>query len=103
MRMGELPANASTTAVPWYRQIITDLGKALPGLATTYLTIKQQGELNKINLDRANRGEPPIEAQDYQAGVQVGVSRSTQNTIIIVAAGVAGALLLSSVLGGKRR
>lgn len=100
MRMGELTANANTSAeVPWYRQILN----ALPGIATTYISVEQQRELNKINLSRANQGLPAIDASDYQPGIQAGINKSTQNTIIIVAAGIAGALVLSQVLGGRRR
>jgi hypothetical protein len=104
MRMGDMTATAAVTSdVPWYRQLLTDFSKALPGLATTYLSIQQQGELNKINLSRANQGLPAIDASDYQPGIQAGINRSTQNTIIIVAAGIAGALILSGVLGGGKR
>jgi hypothetical protein len=100
MRIGDLAPNATVNKdVPWYQQIL----QALPALGTTYLSIKQQGELNKLNLQRANQGLPAIETQDYQAGVQVGVSRSTQNTILLVAAGLGGAYVLSQVLGGRRR
>lgn len=98
--IGDVAVNQAVNQnVPWYQQILN----ALPGLGTTYLSIKQQGQLNKINLQRANLGQPAIEAQDYQAGVQVGVSRSTQNTVLIVAAGIIGAVLLSSRGGGRRR
>lgn len=102
INIGDVATNQSVTSdVPWYRQIIADLGKAIPGLATTYLSIKQQGELNKINLARANAGQPPIDAQEYQAGVQVGVSRSTQNTVLLVAAGIAVAVLVSGQRGRR--
>ena len=100
MRIGDIAPNADTNAnVPWYQALLNSLTQA----GTTYLSIEQQRELNKINLQRAQSGLPPLDSSQYQTGVSVGVGSSTQNTLITVAAIGAGALVLSSLLGGRRR
>lgn len=98
--IGDIVANQSTNEkVPWYQQILN----ALPGLATTYLSIEQQRDLQRLNLQRAAQQLPPLSIDDYAPQVQAGLTKSTQNTVLLVAAGIGGALVLSALLKGNRR
>lgn len=100
MRIGDLTANTSTNEnVPWYQQILNSLTQA----GAAYLSIEQQRELNKINLTRAQQGQPPLDSTQYQTGVNVGLGSSTQNTLITIAAVGGGVFLLSKLLGGNSR
>lgn len=100
MRIGDVLPNETTNKdVPWYQQILSTLTQA----GQTYLTIEQQRELNKMNLQRAQQGLPAIDVSMYQAGVNVGISRSTQNTLLTVAAVGGGVWLLTSLLSPRRR
>lgn len=102
MRIGDLTANATVNEnVPWYQQILNTLTQA----GAAYLTIEQQRELNKLNLLRAQQGQPPLDSTQYQTGVNVGLGGSTQNTLITVAAIGGGVYLLSKLLssGNSRR
>lgn len=91
--IGDVLANQTVNQdVPWYRQLLN----ALPGIATTYLSVEQQRKLLQLNIERARLGQPAISVDEYaSAGVNVGVNRSTQNTIIIVALGIGATILLS--------
>ncbi len=69
-------APAATAApTPWYDQLIH--------LAEGALTVDQQQKLNSLNIQRASQGLPPIDSSQYASGVQVGLTSSTQNTILI--------------------
>jgi len=69
-------APAATAApTPWYDQLIH--------LAEGYLTVDQQQKLNNLNIQRAQQGLPAISTDQYASGVQVGLTSSTQNTILI--------------------
>lgn len=98
--IGDIVANQQVTDnVPWYQKLLS----ALPGLATTYLSIEQQRDLQKLNLKRAGQQLPPLSIDDYAPQVQAGLTKSTQNTVLLVAAGIGGALVLSALLKGNRR
>lgn len=88
-----LPATTSAN-VPWYQSVLQNLTQA----GTVYLSLQQQKQLNEINLQRAQQGLPPIDASQYQAGVNVGVSNSTQNTVLIVVGVLAAAWIVSSMV-----
>ncbi len=87
----------TNTPQPWYQSILDTVAKA----GTVYLSLEQQKQLNNINTDRAARGLAPLDATQYQAGVNVGVSTSTQNTLMILVGGGLAVWLLTSLL--KRR
>lgn len=89
-----LPVNATTQPTSWFGNVLQDIERA----ATGYLTFEQQQDLNAINLQRAQQGLPALDASQYGLGVNVGVSSSTQNTVLMVAGVIAGALILSSLL-----
>lgn len=100
MRIGDLTTNQTVNAdVPWYQQILTTLTQA----GQTYLSIEQQRELNKVNLQRLQQGLPALDASMYQAGINVGLGQQTQNTLLWIAGGVGAVWLLTSVMGSRRR
>jgi hypothetical protein len=73
--------------------------------AQAFLPLVTQQKLLNINVDRAAKGLPPIDTAAYEsasAGLNVGANRSTQNTLLMLAAGIGGVFLLSSLLGKKR-
>jgi hypothetical protein len=61
-----------------------------------------QRDLLQMNLDRARQGLPPINAQQYMPGVNVGVSDDTKQLLYILGFGALGVFALSSVFGGRR-
>jgi hypothetical protein len=72
---------------PWYQT----LERALTGLTATYY----QTEILKVNIDRAKIGLPPITGTDVPATtVAVGLSRDTQNLLLILGGGLLLGLLL---------
>ncbi len=85
-----------------------DWNKLVEGVGEIYAA-KTQADLTKdlyeLNLQRAAKGLAPVPASAVSPQVQVGVSRDTQNTILMVALGGAGILGLSYLLShrGKRR
>ncbi len=80
-------APAATAApTPWYTQLIN--------LAEGALTVDQQQKLNNINIQRAAQGLPAIDASQYASGVQVGITSSTQNTLLMAAGILAAALII---------
>lgn len=49
---------------------------------TALLTFSQQSDINKINLERAKQGLPPLDAAYSGVGVNVGLSPATQRLVI---------------------
>lgn len=84
----------SANNTPWYQSVADNLTK----IGTAYLTLAQQKQLNEINIQRAQQGLAPLDASQYQTGVQVGVSQSTRNTGIIIVSVIAATWLLSTLL-----
>lgn len=58
---------------------IDSLTRLLPVIAATY----QQREILQIQLERARNGLPPINANEFAAGVQVGVTPDLQKMLLI--------------------
>lgn len=51
-------------------------------IASSVVMAKQQRDLMQINVDRAKRGEPPLDLAQYSGvGVNVGLSQSTQQLV----------------------
>lgn len=70
--------------------------RALTGLAATYY----QTQILQTNIERAKQGLPPLTGTDLPATtVAVGLSRDTQNLLLILG----GGLLLGFLLLGRRR
>ena len=86
-------APAATAApTPWYDQLIH--------LAEGALTVDQQQKLNTLNIQRAQQGLPPIDSSQYASGVQVGLTSSTQNTIMIGIGILAAAYIIPKLFRG---
>ena len=74
--------------------------KALSLMTAVQMSDTQRRLLN-IQLDRAAKGLPPLDASQYSMGVQVGVSSGTQDLIKLALIG-GGALLLVNMLSRRR-
>jgi hypothetical protein len=83
-----------SSSQPWYET----LASALPLLIMT----EQQRQLLQVQVDRAKQGLPPLDVSQYGAGVNVGLSQSTQQMFWWLGAGVValGALVF---LAPRRR
>lgn len=91
-------ASAQSSSFDWNSMMnnLTELvGVALQG--------KAQHDLLQANIERAKQGLPPLNAQQYMPGVNVGVSNDTKNTLYILAAMGLGAVILPQLMGGGRR
>lgn len=66
------------------------LQRSLPILAATY----QQKQILDVQVERARQGLPPLNASQYAAGVQVGLSSDTQKMLIFGALGIAALFLV---------
>ena len=60
--------------------------------AKIYTEYDLQKEVLDINLQRAQQGLPPLDLSQYGAGVQVGMTPATQNTLLIAVAILAAAV-----------
>lgn len=68
-------------------------------LAPVYLATEQQKQLNEVNLQRAKNGLSPLDASEASGvSAQVGLSKSTQNTILGAVGIGAAALVLTHVM-----
>lgn len=84
--------------------------KAAAGLGTTYLALKNQRDAMKINLERAQQGQPPIDVATSAPVVRTQVELSPQmrqeltstageginKTLLLIGAGVAAFLFIYS-------
>lgn len=93
------PAPVKTPSV--LETLTSTVQNVLPGLAQTVLAVKQQNQLNKINVARANAGLPPLDIAQYQEAsapvikVQGGVDSGTSSRL---AWGIGGGLLLLGLI-----
>lgn len=95
----------STTSGNGNFQASDSFWQSLPGLAQKALAFKQALDIGAINKDRVARGLPPLTNAQMEAlapRVNVGLSASTQNTAMIIAGVVVGAIVLNSVLKHRR-
>jgi hypothetical protein len=85
--ISQIVADQNKPGEPWY----STLERALTGLSATYY----QTQILQTNIERAKIGLPPLTGTDLPATtVAVGLSRDTQNLIMIVGAGLLVGLLL---------
>lgn len=83
----QIVADQNKPGEPWY----ATLERALTGIAASYY----QTEVLKVNIERAKQGLPPITGTDVPATtVAVGISRDTQNLLLILGGGLLLTLLL---------
>jgi len=67
-------------------------------IASSVVMANQQRQLMQINVDRAKRGEPPLDIAQYSGvGVQVGVSQNTQQFLTYAGIAVLGFLLINTL------
>ena len=67
-------------------------------IASSIVMANQQRQLMQINVDRAKRGEPPLDIAQYSGvGVQVGVSQNTQQFLTYAGIAVLGFLLINTL------
>jgi hypothetical protein len=89
-----------------------NLSQGILSAGTAYLTYKGQKDVLALNIDRANRGLPPIDSRVGQPGVNVDLSPEVlarlkatglSMTGILAIGGAAVALILLMGRGGSRR
>ena len=109
-RQGTLTPAATegiTDSIPMPTSTLSSsIADTLKNLAAGFLPLYQQKKLLDIQLERAKNGLPPLDTSAYESGsggVQVGVNRSTQNTLLMLAGIAAGGFLLVKLLGSSRR
>ena len=67
-------------------------------IASSVVLAQQQRELMKINVERAKKGQPPLDMAAYTGvGVQVGVSQGTQQFLTYAGIAVLGFLLINTL------
>lgn len=82
-------AQNQTPGEPWYETA----QKILTGLVMT----QQQRQLMELNIERARQGLPPIDINAYSGvGVNVGLSRGTQQLVTYALIGLGAILLLNA-------
>ena len=98
--LGDTTSPASSTSTSWWDQAVG----AVKELAPVYIATKQQEQVNQLNLARAQSGQPPIDSATAAPSVsaQVGLSPNTMRMVYIGVAVVGGALVLPSLMKGKR-
>lgn len=73
----------------------------IQSLAPTVVSTIQQNKLLNLQVQRAAQGKPPLDLSQYESasqGLNVGINRSTQNTLLIGAALLGGVFLVSRLL-----
>lgn len=103
----------STTAAqtPAPRSWADNLRDVVMAASQAYLTreqLKSQGKILDVQLQRAQAGQPPLDIDLQQYGiqppqVQVGVAGDTLKTVGLIAGGLGLLWLLGSALKGRRR
>lgn len=73
----------------------------LKEVAPLYLQTRQQRDLIKLNLERAKRGEAPIEAEQIALQGRAGLTGDTKSTLYILGGLFAAAMIIPALL--KRR
>ena len=94
MYLGQITAPAPGTAeVSWLDKVL-DIGKGA-------LALKQQRDIQKINLRRLQQGLPPIDASDVAVGAKIAMDTAQLNKILLVTGG--SIALLAVVMLSRRR
>lgn len=77
--------------------------KNLSAIVGTVVQAEAQRDLLKANLKRAEQGLPPLNAQAYMPGVNVGVTSDTQRMVYILGGLAIAALVLPQLMPRGRR
>lgn len=88
---GTVVTEASTSST--FGGFLTSLSNALP----TIIQAKAQHDLLKANLDRAARGLPPLNAQNYMPGLNFGLSPETTKLVVMLGVGALGIMALKTL------
>lgn len=65
------------------------LSRSLPIMAATY----QQKQILDVQVDRARQGLPPLNASQFAAGVQVGLTPDVKNILIMGGIGIVALMM----------
>ena len=84
-----------TEETPQWVDKALDIGK-------TMLQIKQQADIQRINIARAEKGLPPLRVADIAPQVKVGMDTEQLNKVLAVGAGIA-VLAVVAYLFTRRR
>lgn len=84
----QIIADSQTPGEPWWQ--------TAQKIALAIVQTDQQRQIMNMNIERARQGLPPVDPTAYSGlGVQVGLSPSTQNLILIGVLGLGAILLLA--------
>jgi hypothetical protein len=93
--VGTSPADAIASEPSTFDKFLSTFKEILPAYANYQLT----RDLYDLNLERAKMGLPPVNAQDVSPQLNVGISRDTQNMLIIGGIAIVAVFLLSRKRG----
>lgn len=99
-RLGELSDDSG--GFDW-QGMISSAPAMLKDLYIAHQTGEAQSKLLEINLERARRGQTPIDSAAYAPQVNVGVAPQTMKTGAVIALGGIGLVAALMLLGGRRR
>jgi len=94
MYLGQVTAPAPGSAeVSWVDKLL-DIGKGA-------LALRQQRDIQKINLQRLQQGLSPIDASDVAVGAKIAMDTKQLNKILLVTGG--GLAMIALVALSRRR
>jgi hypothetical protein len=82
------------------------LADVIKSAGAAILPLVQQQKILSIQVDRAKKGLPPLDASLYESstqGMNFGINKSTQTTILLLGGGLLLVMVLPKLLGGSRR
>lgn len=91
-------------ATSWFKAYLEPTIASARDIATAYVGIKTQADLNAINMERVKRGQQPLSASTMQAmapQVNVGLSAQSRQLLIYGALGLGAMFAISQFT--KRR
>lgn len=97
-QLGDLTAvttNPTTNQTNWFTGVLQNITQA----GASYLSLKQQSDLIKMNNQRLASGLAPLNSDDYAAQVRFGLDPTTRYMVI----GGIGVLALVLLTRGRRR
>lgn len=93
MYLDEIP---KTDATPSWVTTALEIGKGA-------MAIRQQQQIQSINVERLKQGLPPIDASDVAVGAKVAMDTKQLNKILLAAAGMLGMVLVVMVTARRRK
>lgn len=92
------------TATPASASALQQFVSTIVTAGASILPLVQQQKVLKMQLDRANKGLPPLDVGNYidpNAGVNVGITPATQKLLLMLGGGLLGTFLLVRVMGRR--